>query len=71
MGADSDDENELGVLEFIHCLVETLDKVRRSLTHVPITIYFHFIVHVLCFHDAEGGLSNLLSKESHAILYCT
>lgn len=28
MGVDSDDENELGVLEFIHCLVETLDKVR-------------------------------------------
>lgn len=28
VGADSDDENELGVLEFIHCLVETLDKVR-------------------------------------------
>lgn len=27
VGADSDDENELGVLEFIHCLVETLDKV--------------------------------------------
>lgn len=24
---DKDDENELGVLEFIHCLVETLDKV--------------------------------------------
>ena len=24
---DSEDENELGVLEFIHCLVETLDKV--------------------------------------------
>lgn len=28
VGVDSDDENELGVLEFIHCLVETLDKVR-------------------------------------------
>lgn len=27
VGVDSDDENELGVLEFIHCLVETLDKV--------------------------------------------
>lgn len=24
---DNEDENELGVLEFIHCLVETLDKV--------------------------------------------
>jgi len=35
VGADSDDENELGVLEFIHCLVETLDKVRlKSLTRV-------------------------------------
>lgn len=28
VGVDSDGENELGVLEFIHCLVETLDKVR-------------------------------------------
>ena len=27
VGVDKDDENELGVLEFIHCLVETLDKV--------------------------------------------
>lgn len=34
VGVDSDDENELGVLEFIHCLVETLDKVRlQSLAH--------------------------------------
>lgn len=31
VGVDSDDENELGVLEFIHCLVETLDKVRLPL----------------------------------------
>lgn len=30
VGVDSDDENELGVLEFIHCLVETLDKVRQQ-----------------------------------------
>jgi hypothetical protein len=26
VGVDSDEENELGILEFIHALVETLDK---------------------------------------------
>lgn len=37
VGVDSDDENELGVLEFIHCLVETLDKVRlQFLAHQPV-----------------------------------
>ena len=32
VGVDTDDENELGVLEFIHCLVETLDKASMA-TH--------------------------------------
>lgn len=35
VGVDSEDENELGVLEFIHCLVETLDKVRLQPFRLP------------------------------------
>ena len=36
VGVDGDEENELGILEFIHCLVETMDKYFDSVCELDI-----------------------------------
>eukprot|EP00752_Nemacystus_decipiens_P007061 g6328.t1 len=65
VGADSDDENELGVLEFIHCLVETLDKYFQSVCELDIMFNLektHFILDemVLNGYICEGNRENVL-----------
>merc|ERR550539_1017896 len=47
VGADQEDENELGYLEFIHTLVETLDKYFESVCELDIMFNLekaHFIL---------------------------
>merc|ERR1719174_2521324 len=47
VGADQEDENELGILEFIHTLVETLDKYFESVCELDIMFNLekaHFIL---------------------------
>ena len=41
VGVDQDGENELGILEFIHALVETLDKYFESVCELDIIFNFH------------------------------
>lgn len=53
VGVDTDDENELGVLEFIHCLVETLDKVRLPLTVVLGRYSFRAEHYAMYLHENE------------------
>ncbi|CAM9272492.1 unnamed protein product [Hapterophycus canaliculatus] len=76
VGVDSDDENELGVLEFIHCLVETLDKYFQSVCELDIMFNLektHFILDemVLNGYICEGNRENvlkpllLMDKSSH------
>ncbi|CAM9163664.1 unnamed protein product [Sphacelaria rigidula] len=65
VGMDSDDENELGVLEFIHCLVETLDKYFQSVCELDIMFNLektHFILDemVLNGYICEGNRENVL-----------
>ncbi|CAM9258328.1 unnamed protein product [Ectocarpus sp. 8 AP-2014] len=77
VGVDSDDENELGVLEFIHCLVETLDKYFQSVCELDIMFNLektHFILDemVLNGYICEGNRENvlkpllLMDSSSHA-----
>jgi AP-4 complex subunit sigma-1 len=37
VGVDSDDENELSILEFIHSLVETMDKYFESVCELDVS----------------------------------
>eukprot|EP00904_Undaria_pinnatifida_P005927 jgi/Undpi1/2464/HiC_scaffold_13.g05844.m1 len=65
VGVDKDDENELGVLEFIHCLVETLDKYFQSVCELDIMFNLektHFILDemVLNGYICEGNRENVL-----------
>lgn len=69
VGMDSDDENELGVLEFIHCLVETLDKYFQSVCELDIMFNLektHFILDemVLNGYICEGNRDNILKPLS-------
>jgi AP-4 complex subunit sigma-1 len=47
VGTDQDEENELGIFEFIHCLVETLDKYFENVCELDIMFNLeraHFIL---------------------------
>ena len=48
-------ENELGLLEFIHTLVETMDKWAGSICEVRLTVVFEVLSslslsHILCYY---------------------
>ena len=65
VGADQEDENELGILEFIHNLVETLDKYFESVCELDIMFNIekaHFIVDemVLNGHIVDSNKKNVL-----------
>ena len=62
---DSDEENELGILEFIHALVETLDKYFESVCELDIMFNLekaHFIVDemVMNGHIVDANKVNCL-----------
>lgn len=65
IGVDSEEENELGILEFIHALVETLDKYFESVCELDIMFNLekaHFIVDemVVNGHIVDANKANVL-----------
>lgn len=40
VGVDSDEENELAILEFIHSLVETMDKYFESVCELDVSSFY-------------------------------
>ncbi|KAG5188047.1 clathrin assembly complex, small subunit [Tribonema minus] len=66
VGVDSsDEENELGMLEFIHCLVETLDKYFQSVCELDIMFNLektHFILDEMVMNGCvcEANRDNIL-----------
>ena len=58
VGVEVDEENELGILEFIHALVETLDKYFENVCELDIMFNLekaHFILDEMCVHWAPGA----------------
>mmetsp|Transcript_18265 Transcript_18265/g.30632 ORF Transcript_18265/g.30632 Transcript_18265/m.30632 type:complete len:154 (-) Transcript_18265:303-764(-) len=65
VAVDGDDENELSVLEFIHSLVETMDKYFESVCELDIMFHIekaHYIVDEMVANGAivENNKSNIL-----------
>lgn len=65
IGVDGEEENELGILEFIHALVETLDKYFESVCELDIMFNLekaHFIVDemVVNGHIVDANKANVL-----------
>ncbi|CAM9494329.1 unnamed protein product [Heterosigma akashiwo] len=65
VGVGADEENELGVLEFIHALVETLDKYFESVCELDIMFNLekaHFILDEMVTNGyiVEANRSNVL-----------
>ena len=51
MKVDSEDENELAILEFIHSLVETMDKYFESVCELDVSHFvfiLNFLIPILC-----------------------
>mmetsp|Transcript_371 Transcript_371/g.676 ORF Transcript_371/g.676 Transcript_371/m.676 type:complete len:145 (-) Transcript_371:838-1272(-) len=65
IGVDEDEENELGILEFIHCLVETLDKYFENVCELDIMFniekaFFILDEMVMNGHIVETNKANAL-----------
>jgi AP-4 complex subunit sigma-1 len=65
VAVDGDEENELGVLEFIHCLVETMDKYFDSVCELDIMYHIdkaYYIVDEMVANGAivESNKANIL-----------
>lgn len=65
VGVDQEEENELGILEFIHALVETLDKYFENVCELDIMFNLekaHAVLDemVMCGHIVETNKSNIL-----------
>ena len=65
IGVDGDEENELAILEFIHALVETLDKYFESVCELDIMFNLekaHFIVDEMVMNGyiVEANKANIL-----------
>jgi len=65
VGTGQDEENELGILEFIHCLVETLDKYFENVCELDIMFSLekaHFILDEMlqCGQIVETNKANIL-----------
>ena len=65
VGVDGDEENELAILEFIHSLVETMDKYFESVCELDIMFHIekaHFIVEELVTNGfiSENNKANVL-----------
>ena len=66
VGVDQDGENELGILEFIHALVETLDKYFESVCELDIMFNLekaHFILDEMVMNGCiiETNKNNILA----------
>jgi len=65
VGVDGDEENELAILEFIHSLVETMDKYFESVCELDIMFHIekaHFIVEEMVTNGfiSENNKANVL-----------
>jgi AP-4 complex subunit sigma-1 len=65
VAVDGEDENELSVLEFIHSLVETMDKYFESVCELDIMFHLekaHYIVDEMVVNGAvvENNKANIL-----------
>lgn len=65
VGVDQEEENELGILEFIHCLVETLDKYFSNVCELDIMFNLekaHFLLDEMVQngHIVETNKTNIL-----------
>lgn len=65
VGVDGDEENELAILEFIHSLVETMDKYFESVCELDIMFHIekaHFIVEEMVTNGfiSENNKTNVL-----------
>ena len=65
VGVEPDEENELGILEFIHALVETLDKYFENVCELDIMFNIekaHFILDEMVMNGAiiETNKTNVL-----------
>ena len=65
VGTDQNEENELGVLEFIHFLVESFDSYFNNVCELDIMFNLeksHFILDeiVMCGHLVETNKANVL-----------
>eukprot|EP01039_Chlorochromonas_danica_P008388 gene8388-9246_t len=65
VGVDGEEENELSILEFIHSLVETLDKYFESVCELDIMFHIekaHYIVDEMVANGAivENNKANVL-----------
>eukprot|EP01138_Halocafeteria_seosinensis_P005904 gb/GECG01006036.1/.p1 GENE.gb/GECG01006036.1/~~gb/GECG01006036.1/.p1 ORF type:complete len:171 (+),score=18.29 gb/GECG01006036.1/:1-513(+) len=65
VGTEPDTENELGILEFIHCLVETLDKYFENVCELDIMFNIekaHFILNEMVANGCvvETNKQNIL-----------
>eukprot|EP00948_MAST-09A_sp_MAST-9A-sp1_P003475 g3475.t1 len=66
VGVDGEDENELGILEFIHALVETLDKYFENVCELDIMFNLdkaHFILDEMVMNGCiiETNKANVLN----------
>ena len=65
VGVDQEEENELGILEFIHALVETLDKYFENVCELDIMFNLekaHFILDEMVMNGqiVETNKTNIL-----------
>lgn len=65
VGVKDDDDNELGILEFIHALVETLDKYFENVCELDIMFNLekaHFILNEMVMNGCivETNKANIL-----------
>jgi len=69
VAVDSDEENELAILEFIHSLVETMDKYFESVCELDIMFHIdkaHYIVNEMVANGSivENNKTNILKHLS-------
>ncbi|CAE7259177.1 unnamed protein product [Symbiodinium sp. KB8] len=65
VGAEAEEDNELGILEFIHCLVETLDKYFQNVCELDIMFNIdkaHFILNEMVMNGkvVETNKANIM-----------
>lgn len=56
VGVDGDDENELAILEFIHSLVETMDKYFESVCELDIMFHIEKAYYIVDEMVANGAI---------------
>mmetsp|Transcript_17019 Transcript_17019/g.43992 ORF Transcript_17019/g.43992 Transcript_17019/m.43992 type:complete len:156 (+) Transcript_17019:104-571(+) len=69
VGVEGDDENELAILEFIHALVETLDRYFENVCELDIMFNLekaHFVVDEMLMNGCIIEVRGTNAKRTHA-----